>query len=503
MSTAPQGPHASRRLPVFCRAGASGVAARALLALVVWLGFACLRILPEGLHYTTIWWNLWQFLPREALLQEPLTSLWLLHAQPPALNALLALFLQAETHGLAGAQACASLVMIATGLAALLIWMETAWRILHSVVLALLIVLLLAINPAFDFFGVSFYYPNMVLCLLGLILLAGLAWARSPGAARFALLALLLCALVYTRSLWHPIIGVGMLALAACYLRARCGALARSLLPGALLFLLIAGGWCLKNQILFNTAGFSSWLGINIRNDAFPDTPLWKFVSGLEYEQDLVRPFYSDTQWIRLQGHAATAQELKGADGSFRRNMNHYAVPALNAESLRQTLAHYRQYPKQYLRLVWMRLALTDLPPYADMYSYNRQSAGYQLNWGGSYGRAFERLYYGGWLRPAWRFSYWGFPWRPGFTLVVLWPLAVIGALLRLRRWRRPAGFASLLMLAMLGWVWAMILLIDGGEGARMRWPVEPVFLILLILALRDIRFARRRRRLSNHLTPA
>ena len=471
----------------------------------LWLIFAAINIWPRGWNYTFVNWSWWQWLPREALTQEPVTSVWLLHAQPPVMNALLALFAQLEQAGVMRMATGATLAMALSGWLACAVWFEVAWRLLRSLPLALIVPGLLLLNPGLNTFAVNFFYPNVEMLGLGLLTLQVERWARQPGARRLGWIIAAWGGMIYTRSLWHPVTGGLMALLLGTHLLVRGGGWRRSFAVAcacAGLCLALAAPWALKNYYYFNTSAFSSWIGINTQNFLHGTNPLWEYSQNLTDNPEIVRQFYTDKQWARLQGHPAVTIQAKNAEAGFTANMNYLGVPALGAEAVRITREGYLKNPRSYLYRLAEHWIQADLPAYAQIFTYNYQSGDYKLNPPTAYAGWFDRVYYGGWLREHWQFQMLDRTWRPSFNILFIYPVALAGALLRLRRLRRPRGLVSALMLMSIGWVWAMIILIDGNEGFRMRWHVEPAILILFLWSLLDLRRgiqARRLRRAFSH----
>jgi hypothetical protein len=216
----------------------------------------------------TVWDWYWQTLPYGLLRDELLTSIWHLHAQPPLFNlfggVLIKLFgpghLEAMhyTHALLGALACGMLFIIAE-------------RASGSRPLALIVALAAVFNPALILYEGYMLYTVLTTFLIVLLLfwLALYAGSRRPA----YLYAFVFSAnlLVLTRSLYHPLFLLAILALVALLATRR-----RTVVIAALICTL-GFGWASKNAVQFGFFGTSSWGGLN----------LWRAVSAAYDESEL------------------------------------------------------------------------------------------------------------------------------------------------------------------------------------------------------------------------
>jgi hypothetical protein len=278
----------------------------------------------------------------------------------------------------------------------------------------------------------------------------------------------------------------------------------RTVAAAALLVALVSP-WMIKNKILFNEASFTTWLGFNVRNLNFGTNPIWEFVVKQAYSEEEVRAYYSDRQWERLRDEPVVTllykKSLDEQSTDAMVNMNHYAVPALNRVSLHKAIRDYRSRPSEYATNVAFNLFFLSLPASYVIYSYDMKTMHYEVWPGTAYGDTHDQIYYGRWLiGPTMIRLPWG---KVGLNhYLFLWlPLALVMGARRLRRIREPDGAVWALLLAMYVWLVAVVVLVDGSEGARMRWQLEPVFLLLVVQGVREIVAGWRRRRSGRALT--
>lgn len=239
----------------------------ALVAATVWLAVMSLVGLT-GQRFSTAYLDYgWQIVPWDTLTADPLRSVWFLHVQPPLWNltlgglawlsplsdAVTLLVLQAAVGALlaAGSTRLGMLLGLAAGPATVVALVAT----LHPEVL----------KNAFD--------PTYELVAAALVVWTVVAVGRAVatrGGGRWPLvLVTVATALVLTRSLYHP---VWLVAVVAVALLAGAGRRLgrRRMLVLALVPFVLVGGWMLKNQLLFERATLSSWFGMNLQRAVIP-----------------------------------------------------------------------------------------------------------------------------------------------------------------------------------------------------------------------------------------
>lgn len=197
----------------------------------------------------------WQYLDLEWLRDEPLTSLFYLHAQPPAFNALLAvgqgfprpeLFYEIVFRGLG--------LMMAIGMA------RALERLGVSRAGAISGVWVFAALPSSILYEAWLFYslPVALLVLWSTVSFASACARRSRGSI---VLFVALCALlVLGRSVFHWTWVAGTALLLATHVRAR----PRLRLLSVVLLVVACGALFVKNAVVFGSASSSSWLGMSL-----------------------------------------------------------------------------------------------------------------------------------------------------------------------------------------------------------------------------------------------
>ena len=427
-----------------------------------------------------VWPDLWQLLPWPPLVEDLPAALLDLHSQPPFLNLLFGLALQASVATQRSMEGLLQPLYFAVGAAAVATHAVLARRLVSGRLARWVVVLLLVANPyLYASLHYLFYTPWELLFLL-LSALLGLRLFERPGPGRLAAALVPPVLLVYTRSLFHPIWFVGLVVLLAM--------LARPALPwrrGAVLAsaaLLLVAAWPMKNLARFGFFGFSSWSGMSIarglptgepllpsgyqaRLGAFARTSNEPPVPGsVERAERLVPP--------EFRGRPALVAVAK-PDGSP--NWNHYALIPLSRELGAAALATLRGEPS----LLFMKAA--------DFYANG--FALYEARWPYRSGYSTEMTTGHGWARVYEAVVFLPFrDYDPASTRIstgfaVLFPLIIVAALVLL--WRRRRGWDAqdrtvALMLFSIAWVLAMVLFVDGPEGNRVRFSTEP-FLFLVV----------------------
>jgi len=426
----------------------------------------------------------WHLLPLDLLLKDPLRCLLLLHSQPPVTNVLLwAAFAWQGRTGM-DARLFVTIMFCVAGLISCMTWYRCAEILLRSRRAATLLVLLIVINPSFWLFDRLFTYTNLELCEMGLFLLAAIRWSRLPTTRRLIGAMIALTLIVHTRSLYHPMVGVLFGGLAALHLWRRGQSLTQAgkqILIPCLIYAALVAPWMIKNKILFRTAAFSSWIGLNFKTLANDEScPIWVFVGNGTFSEKAVRKYYPKRLLAWYQREPVLAQVWKDEKRKDI-NLNHYAVPPLSAISFKKTLEYIRLNPKYFLWARVLRSAVAfDLPSYYRTYTKDQKTGQYRLDVDNAYSRWLDKVYYGALLRPRLDFDWLGIRVTPSLFIMLWFPLAMLGS--AWRGWRLDTGerFIALLMVAIFCWLLPMVLVIDGAESARMRWHLEPMYLIML-----------------------
>jgi hypothetical protein len=435
------------------------------------LGFCFLA----GYRRMEVPYQFFQFLAKEPLTSRLAESLFNLHGQPPLLNLLLGLALKLErAMGWPPERSLLALhlalgAVVAMALGALLVRLGVS-RWLRRLVLALVL-----LSPAFYIFLFRYFYSFHELVLL---VLAAAAVERFLATRRtryyFAVCALLVT-LTYTRALFHfgwTFAVLLALALAVRREPARSPVLA-ALAASAVLLL----AWPVKNHLRFGVFGYSSWQGYNV-SQGFIRTypPIWKaFALGEMAGQEEARATLARTVPERFRSIPVLAEAMK-APGSP--NWNHYSIIPLSRDMGRLVLGRLREHPELLVAKAARNYRQAVIDPGRDpFYKRLEEQAPTPLAWI--------------WLRLHEQAAYLYFgedpqsgP-LPGFAYLLPPALALVGVQIVRRRKTYPvgAGTAAFLLFAVL-WVLAMVLLVEGSEGNRIRFSTQPLLLVAVAWSL-------------------
>lgn len=449
----------------------------------------CLSLLVTG-YQLFIPYEFMQLPPMGAVIKSPLKSLLLLHCQPPLMTVLVWL-VRAPSDWLGiPAEGPAVFINGLLGLGACVLWFDCARRLTRSEWLGGLVVALLLANPAFRLFQGYFFYDHLLLFHIGLLPFLCRRWSERLAKSWLAALLLWLVMLIYLRALFHPVYTLGLAALLGLHAGSREGWRrgAATFLVSMAVCVAAISPWLIKNRIIFGSASFSTLLGWNIASDE--EGLLKRFGHTGEYDELLVAEYYDPGTLAWLKAEPMTALlEKPGTIGPpiARRNMNHYAVPALNAHDTAVYIRKMWDNPDMYARRCLRYLFDSyDLPSYVNPYTGGSDLRGY--------GRWFAMIYEGWWLRGAWRLEVAGVPVTGSLFLIVLLPASVVFGVWRGRRIGDADGLVCAAIVYTMLWVMAMCVFVDGGEATRHRWPVEPVYLVLLVAGAQRLACALRAR---------
>jgi hypothetical protein len=207
-----------------------------------------------------------QVLPKELLQHDLVRSLWYLHAQPPAFNAMIGIAL----HSPLGTRFTLQLAYWGMGLGLTFAMYLLMRELGVSSTPAFVVTVVYIVTPTFVLFENWMFYDTPVAFLLALGVLCftryvrrGGAWNAAGFAAAFALLGL-------GRASFHVLFLVvaGALLVWAARRIDRRTALIAALVP-----VVLTGALLVKNEVLFGEAQSSTWLGMNLAHMIFRNHP--------------------------------------------------------------------------------------------------------------------------------------------------------------------------------------------------------------------------------------
>ncbi len=428
-----------------------------------------------------VWQDLWQLLPWPPLLENLGTSLLDLHAQPPLLNLLFGLALKAAVQTGMMAETLLQPLYFAVGAVSVATVTSVASRIVSRTWARRAVLLLILLNPYFYAIHHYLFYTAWEILFLNLTVLFSLRYFERPAASRLAAALAPAVLLVYSRSLFHPIWFVILLALLLALGRPRTPADWKKLVTIGAVSLILVAAWPLKNLVRFGFFGFSSWSGMSIARGLPTGEPL--LPSG--YPRRLAA--FARTSSEPLDPAAAeaarnfvpqqflgrpTLTELTKPDNSP--NWNHYALIPLSRQLGTAALEQLRRDPS----LLFMKAIDFYLNGYAIYEARWPYQSGLstEMTTGATWSGIYEAIVFQ-------RFRAYN-PSETNITtgFAILFPAILIATVIALWR-RRPWGAAErtvVLMLFSILWVLALVMFVDGPEGNRVRFSTEP-YLFLIV----------------------
>lgn len=443
-----------------------------------WLGYAQTRI-P---------WELFQLLDREALASAPLTSLLLLHHQPPLLNALAAALLWLGQATGSSPEGLATELFFLVGLLATICTYAAVKGLTGSRFWAALAITALLLDPGFHLFRTMFFYPWLVQAAMAGLLLAAFHYARGGRAGSLWAVVVLLGLVVNTRSLFHPLWAAGffvLLLLAARRSAPGGGPRLKSLAPAVLVLALLLTAWPLKNQVVFGQFTFSSLTGFNLSRDLPVDRDQLK-----RYLFKARVPAASQERadgFVHQYGQGAGRVVSAASKSTGQRNWNHLLMLELNPTLARAGLQWRGDNPGAWANRAAFFYRCWSLSTFLNPYGLDPM--GPQTPRFRAYQGLWSAAFYAD-LKPvgrllvdatgAARAGKTPYPYTVfGFVLLPALLLLSVGLIMRRGSRRRPEGGALLLCLYCLAWVLVVPCLTDGFEGNRMRFGVGPMQLAL------------------------
>ncbi|HEX6568866.1 MAG TPA: hypothetical protein VF015_06870 [Acidimicrobiales bacterium] len=436
----------------------------------------------------------WQLLDLRALGDNPVEATWYLHTQPPLHNLLIGLVAWSPLPLAGTLFVLYGLSLLVTGLALLALLVR--WGVGPVGAGAVSAVALMHPSLAKTIHLVSYEVPMAMLVV-------GALWAvqrylDDPRLRWLLLVSTTLTLGVLTRSLLHPLWLVAVLALV---LVAR-PVPPRHVAAAAAIPLVLVGGWIVKNEVLFDTATTSSWLGFNMqrgvtgpmaRGDveaAVDDGTVSP--AALRQPWELPDRYPETTQRCRAtHDHATVAATVKNpGQASEIANFNYECYLPAYDQAQRDALALIRRSPRRYLS--------TRVPSL--MMTYRQVDSGWEMKqyWlDAAYEPFLAEVRYTADMRD------WNLPILPGrdsypieasltlmaFTLVIV-ARAGVAAVRLARRGRRArdAWPAAEVVWIVAGWTVVVVLfgssLVEFGENGRFRAALDPLLIALPVAAL-------------------
>lgn len=426
------------------------------------------------------------FIDPDLLRHRLLQSLWYDHAQPPGLNLVWGLALKVS-----GAHPDRVLwpLFLAVGLATSLILLRLLVRVGLSWRWAVVVTALWTMSPTAILLETYLLYtPLEVLGVLAVALLVA-RWVESARPVDAVGALAVASTLALTRATFHLVWIVGLVLLLGLVRRDRW----RIPATAALLPIVLVGGWYLKNLILFDQFGTSSWLGPNLSRVTVEQLPVAErddLADGRSLSPYAAHPAFATFAEMDLARPPAGPSVGRGVpllDRRFRRgtpfpnqrNRGYLTVDRARMQDAVWVILHR---PGAYVRGVGRASSLTFGDP-ADFFGYGPNLERIRPL------VTAERWALGGWAAqpppasPA--LGRWSDLGRHQWVALAAYLLA-LGAvpvvLVRRRCWLQPTPAEALVVAtwATVTYLTALTMIADFGENNRFRSVTDPAVLVLL-----------------------
>ncbi len=427
------------------------------------------------LDYEALYRN-WQYLDVHTLQDNLISGLWYDHTQPPVFNFLLGIVVQ-WTGKFAPTVFILSLKVISLINTLLLLRIgksllpaPTASQPSMVRHLPLIISLLYLLSPATIIFENELFYTSFISLMFltsawSLISLRQtIDWKHTAG------FVIPLLAIAMTRSMYHLVWLLAIIAAIVFLYRKKAGVI--RIATGGLFILLLAGGWYLRNYLLFGSFSSSTWMGMNLARNVYHDAPTTD-------SSDIasIEPFSPISAYKRWLSPADTArftsvgvrdlhEEMKNDSFINEKHIAYIAVSRLYMESCkRQIKAH----PTHFLSNIAQSAIIFFAP--ATRYSVNEYQAKKIMYYDLLYSFNLSHFATGKQQR------------RIALTLSAIPKLLIYLVVFgwwcrRIIRTRSIDALTAFIFLVM-AYVFCLSSVFEHYENMRFRYEVEPLFLIL------------------------
>jgi len=425
------------------------------------------------------------FIDPDLLRHRLLQSLWYDHAQPPGLNLIWGMALKVSP---AHPDRVLWPLFLGVGLATSLVLLRLLERVGLASRWAVVVTALWTVSPtAVTMETYLLYTPLEVLGVLAVALFVA-RWSEQARTADAVGALAVASALALTRATFHLVWIVGLVALLAQVRRDRW----RVPAVVALLPLVVVGGWYVKNLVLFDQFGTSSWLGPNLARVTVEQLSAKERVrlsQGPELSAYAPHPAFATFEEMHLPppadltgGRGVPLLQRRNREGTPFPNQRYLGYLAVDRARLRDAAWVIGHRPGVYARGIRRASSLTFGDP-VDFFGYGPNVDHIEPL------VAAERRILGGWTAqpppasPA--LGRWGDLGRHEWVVLAAYLVALAAVpllLVRRRVWRRPAAGDGL-VLATWGTVTYLTVLTvaaDFGENNRFRSVTDPAVLVLL-----------------------
>lgn len=419
----------------------------------------------------------WQYLDVKSLSGNLLQSLWYQHSQPPVFNFMLGIFLKFSGSFY---PVVLQLLLLSFSLCNSLLLFTILEYIIRNSRLPLIITIIYLLNPATILFENEFFYTSFIsMLLLGSVyfMIKFFRDDRWKNAAGIFTPLVLVC---LTKSMYHLLWLVSISVILLLVNHEKKGF--KKLLLGAMLSIVVTGGWYAKNYLVFDTFSASSWSGMNFARIVFqniqerdannigsvhPFMPISYYKNYISH--DYQRKYAGINDRILLD-------ETK--NGQFI-NMNNAGYLQVSKKYWQAGKLQVTNDPVSYLKNVATAFIIyfTPASSYFKVADNNKRISFYDMLYSLNFSHLFDTEYQ---KKEALVFVA-----IPKFMLYVLvFFMVTIGAFRS-----KSITAANIFILSTIVFSVTVSSLFEYGENMRFRYEIEPLFLILLAHAITMVRF--------------
>ena len=306
----------------------------------------------------------WQYLNVETLKHQLLLGVWYDHAQPPVFNLFLGLILKTLGSNALAFGVIFKMISLVNGL----LLFSIIKKISNQRAVALVLAIGFLLSPATLIYECELFYTTFIslLLLISIYFLIRLqsksTWVNAAG---FFLPLALLC---LTRSVYHIIWLLAIIVILLFYFKGKTNF--RKIIIFGTLSVLLAGGWYVKNKIIFGKLSVSTWIGMNMARNVFHDNAVKDSARIEAYEpfsrigvyQKFIDPAF-EKQYAGLNNRDLL-MEIKNDSFINENNINYIPV---SDQYQRASILYVKSHPAAYARNIFQSVILYFTP--ATMYS--------------------------------------------------------------------------------------------------------------------------------------
>jgi hypothetical protein len=436
----------------------------------------------------TILQNDWHLLDYSWLRDGFLESIWNLHSQPPLLNVLLGLSLKMQA--LTGIKPEYPLFIVNFILGGLSVFFlaELAKALIKNRYLYFAVMALILLNPMLYDYVFIFFYTIHVLFYLSLMAWLIYKYSKERRLKYYGGICIAAVAMVYTRSLFHFVWAFFiLLALPVLLPPLKKRETVLRFAYCALLSSVLLLAWPLKNYEKFDFFGYSSWQGYNLARGLNVRKPLLYYIffsQGVDPAYAPLEEAYTTSMVIPEYQNVPCLAKL--CKKGYYLNWNHYSIISLFRLLERESISFLLENPRAVLQKAYYC--------YCNGYTIYEGRDPYTGILHGSFAKD-APMPAQIWMKAYEALAFQCFKTDPGYDLktgttsggpktgfafffpVIL--LAAVGMSFYAYKKEPAETAAAIFMLYNVLWVLAMVLLIDGFEGNRMRFATQPFLFIL------------------------